>query len=164
MKFWNLNTRKASGLWAACPVLLLLFGLSITVTGQNINTPITTQNVWEIRSQLIYQVIELPPIEKKEFVNIFNDYNIELTKLNDKKRILIYEYYTNYTSMTDEKADDFVKRHFDIKEDILKLNKKYHRTMKSKFGSITAARFLQTMNVIIYQFDSQFVGKLPLIE
>lgn len=121
-----------------------------------------TADLWDTRTVVMYRVIELPQDDKKKFFRVFDEYDEKLIAIDKAKNSLILEYFNNSANLTDEKADDYVERLFDIKEDTLALNKKYYKRIKKEFGAVIGARFLQTMNIVINQHDQQFATRLPL--
>jgi hypothetical protein len=144
--------------------LFIGFAFATISNAQVIPKSNTQDDLWETRSLVMYKVILLPEKDKKEFMKIFGEYNEKLIPINRNMASLIVDYANNYKRMTDQKADEYVNRLFDVKGDTLDLNKKYYRIFKKNFGATTAARFVQTMNIIQHHHDARHVGKMPLVE
>jgi len=121
-------------------------------------------DLWNSRTLIVFNVIDLPKDEKKKFMETFAEFDEKLVEINKKMASLIVDYSRNGAKVSEKKANEFVERFFEIQEETLDLTKKYYHTFKKEYGAVVAARFVQTMDVILYYHDARYVGKMPLIE
>lgn len=62
------------------------------------------------RKQIVAQNMTLTADEATKFWPIFDQYRQEAIKPNDERWAVIKEYAANYSTMTDEQAQDYIKR------------------------------------------------------
>ena len=120
-------------------------------------------NVRQEKSQLMGEVMLLTVEDAKKFWPIYSDYNDELAKVNNMRSDNIQEYARTYTSMTDEKADELIKRALDYQKQRSELLGKYYERFKQELGAITAARFVQIENQLLMIIDLQIASSLPIV-
>jgi len=114
--------------------------------------------------QIIGAMMQFTPDEAATFWPIYKSYDADLTKLGDQKLALIKEYADNYDSMTDEKADEIVKKSFALVSDRNALLKNCYEQVKSKMGAKTAARFVQVEHQLVMIIDLQIASQLPAVQ
>src|SRR5271170_6368159 len=114
--------------------------------------------------QILGAMMQFTPDEAATFWPIYKSYDAELTKLGDQKLALIKEYADNYDSMTDEKADEIVKKSFALVSDRNALLKNCYEQVKSKMGAKTAARFVQVEHQLVMIIDLQIASQLPAVQ
>ena len=66
--------------------------------------------------------------------------------------------------MTDEKADELIKRRLAYEEKLLGLKKKYYERIKEALSATLAARFVQVENQLLALVDLQVMASLPVVE
>ena len=116
------------------------------------------------KTQIMGAVLELSPEEAAKFWPIYNQYDSELTKLNDLRVANIQEYARNYDQMTDSKADELIRKAFDYRQQRSELLAKYYGRVKESLGSIQAARFVQIEDQLLMIIDLQITSDLPVVE
>ncbi len=107
------------------------------------------------------------PLTEKEaeaFWPIYREYDLELSKLGDRRFAVIKKVAAEYRSMDDKTAEQLVKESFSIVEDRTSLLKKYHKKVSKAVGVVTAARFLQIENQMLTLLDAQVIDQVPLIK
>ena len=114
--------------------------------------------------EAIAEVMVLDDAQKEEFWVLVNEYEDFSYFVKDKRIALIKDYAKNYESMTDEKADEFVKQAFAFKVEDLKLKKKYYKKMKKVIPATEAAKFIQAVNKIDDMVNAELALEIPLIE
>ncbi|WP_136480807.1 hypothetical protein [Cognatitamlana onchidii] len=114
--------------------------------------------------EAIAEVMELDDAQSKEFWTLYNEYEGLSYFVKDKRIALIKDYAKNYGDMTDEKADEMVKRFFAFKKEDMKLLKKYYKKMKKVIPATEAAKFLQAINKIDDLVDAELALEIPLIQ
>lgn len=114
--------------------------------------------------EAIAGVMELDDSQSEEFWLLVNEYEDFSYFVKDKRIALIKDYAKNYESITNEKADEFIKESFAFKQEDLKLKKKYYKKMKKIIPANEAAKFIQVINKIDDLVNAKLALEIPLIE
>lgn len=114
--------------------------------------------------EAIAGVMELDDSQSEEFWLLVNEYEDFSYFVKDKRIALIKDYAKNYESITNEKADEFIKESFAFKQEDLKLKKKYYKKMKKVIPANEAAKFIQVINKIDDLVNAKLALEIPLIE
>ena len=165
-------------LFGLCPVLLAQEKPEAQKTsGQAASTPtsdtekknineyieLMRENVRQEKAQLLGAVMQLNAEQAAKFWPIYNEYNAELTKLNDLRAANIKTYAREYSQLTDEKANQLIREAFDHQKKRTELLARYYDRVKQALGAITAARFVQIENQLLLIIDSQITSSLPIV-
>jgi hypothetical protein len=122
------------------------------------------KDVRSLKKQVIAANLDLTDKEAEKFWPIYDQYTVELVKINDTKVALIKDYAQNYSSMTDEQAEAYVKGRAAVDESVNRLRLRYfpifHRVLTGK----TAATFFQIEWRISLMIDLQLASQMPLIQ
>jgi hypothetical protein len=113
---------------------------------------------------IITEAMDFTREESSVFWPIQRSYEAELSKILDERLSLIKDYARNYFSVTDEKAEELVKKSLKLEGKRTKLKKKYFKKLKKVIPATKAARFLQLENQIQRMIDLQISSQLPLIK
>ncbi len=116
------------------------------------------------RVAIVTEVMQLQGEEADKFWEVYRDYEYEGSKIGDQRVALIKDYAAAYETMTDEKAEELMTRAFDIDQQRLSLEKKYHKEFEKAVGPITAAKFMQVDNQLNLLIDLQISQSLPLVQ
>ncbi len=120
-------------------------------------------DVRQEKSQIMGAVMQLDVSEAAKFWPIYEEYDEELTTLNNLRSENIQDYARSYTKMTDEKADELIKRSLEYQQRRSELLGKYFERVKQSLGAITAARFLQIEHQLLLIIDLQIASSLPIV-
>src|SRR5262245_24292867 len=121
------------------------------------------ENVRQEKAQLLGAVLQLNAEQAAKFWPIYNEYNAELTKLNDLRAANIKTYAREYSQLTDEKANQLIREAFDHQKKRTELLARYYDRVKQALGAVTAARFVQVENQLLLIIDSQIASSLPIV-
>lgn len=136
--------------------------------GQNIDAKtyieLMKTNVKGQKKQIHIQSMELNAEQAKIFWPIYDDYDHDLDKLNDKMIEIIMDYSKSYQNMTDKVAHDLMTRSLENQEQKLKLKKAYANKLEKVLSAKVAARFFQVDGVINKMIELQIDSNLPLIK
>jgi hypothetical protein len=121
------------------------------------------RDVRQEKSEIMGVVMLLDVTDAAKFWPIYSDYDEELTKVNNLRSDNILEYARVYTSLTDDKADELIKRALDYQKQRSELLGKYYERVKQELGAITAARFVQVENQLLLIIDLQIASSLPIV-
>jgi hypothetical protein len=120
-------------------------------------------DVRQQKSQIMGAVMLLGASDAAKFWPIYEEYDGELTTLNDLRSENIQEYARTYNQMTDEKAEELIKRALDYQKQRSELLGKYFDRVKQSLGAITAARFLQIEHQLLLLIVLQIASSLPIV-
>jgi hypothetical protein len=115
------------------------------------------------KAELLGAVMVLSASDAAKFWPIYNDYEVQLTKLNDQRVANIMEYAKAYDQMTDEKADSLIQTAMDYQKDRAVLLAKTYQQVKGAIGATQAARFVQVEHQLLLIIDLQIAASLPVI-
>ena len=82
-------------------------------------------DVRENRKKLTAANMTLTPDEASKFWPIYDQYIQETIKINDERWALIQKYAANYSTMTDELAQQYIMQSNDVDQQLLALRMKY---------------------------------------
>jgi flagellar biosynthesis chaperone FliJ len=120
-------------------------------------------NVRQQKAEMMGAVMQLSAADAAKFWPIYDEYDKELTKLNDLRVANIQEYANTYDQMTDEKADELIQKAMAYRKQRFELLAKYYERVKQALGGITAARFLQVEDQLLLLIDLQIDSSLPVV-
>jgi hypothetical protein len=122
------------------------------------------KDVRSLKKQIVAANLDLTDDEAVKFWPIYDQYTADLGKVNDTKVALIKDYARNYTTMTDEQAEAYVRGRAAVDESVNRLRLKYfpifHRVLSGK----TAATFFQIEWRVSLLVDLQLASQIPLIQ
>lgn len=113
---------------------------------------------------LIKESMQLDEKQSAAFWPLYNQYDVEQTKLGDQKLTLIQDYARDFLTMNDEKADQLAHRVMEIDDQRLALRRKYYDLLKKAIPTVLVVRFFQLENQIQWVLDLQIASNLPIIE
>lgn len=138
-----------------------------TKTPQELNTQeyitLLRKDVSADKAKILGAVMQFDAEDAAKFWPIYHDYDTELSKLNDMRVANIKEYAQNYTSMTDDKADELIKNAMTYQKQRDELLAKYYERVKQELGGITAARFAQVEHQLLLIIDLKIASALPVV-
>jgi len=120
-------------------------------------------NVRGQKAEIMGAVMQLDIDQSAKFWPIYDEYDAELTKLNNMRVANIKEYADSYDDMTDAKADELIQKALEYRKQRAELLAKYYGRVKASLGSIQAARFLQIEDQLLMIIDLQIASSLPLV-
>jgi hypothetical protein len=115
------------------------------------------------KAELMGSVMELSAEDAAKFWPIYSEYDADLTKLNDQRVANIEEYARTYNQMTDEKADELIKKSLAYQKERGELLAKTYERVKEAVGATTAARFVQVEHQLLLIIDLQIASSLPVV-
>jgi len=122
------------------------------------------KDVRSAKKQVIAANLDLTDDEAVKFWPIYDQYAAELAKVNDTKFALIKDYARNYSTMTDEQAEAYVKGRAAVDESVNHLRLKYFPVFRRVLPGRTAAKFFQIEWRISLMIDLQLASQIPLIQ
>jgi hypothetical protein len=119
-------------------------------------------DVRQQKAEMVGTVMQLSAADAAKFWPIYNEYDAQLSKLNDLRVANIQEYATSYSQLTDAKADELIQKALVYRKQRSELLATYYNRVKQALGGITAARFIQVEDQLLLIIDLQIDSGLPL--
>ena len=132
-----------------------------SITEQEIQ--LMREDVRAERRQIVAANLPLSTEESAKFWPVYDQYIAEEVKVNDARFALIKEYAANYTTMTDAKAAEYIRRTMDIDKALIDLRVKYIPIIEKVLPMRKTAMFFQIDRRVRLMIDLQLVGQIPLI-
>jgi Spy/CpxP family protein refolding chaperone len=116
------------------------------------------------RKQLTASNMTLTPDEATKFWPIYDQYIQETIKINDDRWALIKDYAANYNSLTDQHAQDYVKRSVDIDQQLTALRAKYVSIFQRIVSPKKSAQWYQIDHRIDLLINLQLAALIPIAD
>jgi hypothetical protein len=116
--------------------------------------------------KVVDEYLKLSTENRDKFAKLYDEFEMERTKLASSRFALLQEYTTKVDSLKDGDADRIAKAVLENTINLDKLNLKFYNKMKQDLGALNAAKFfqleiyLQTTWRGIIQDNIPFIGEL----
>jgi hypothetical protein len=114
------------------------------------------------KKQIIAENMDLSDAEAEKFWPVYDQYAIELSKIYDVKIALLKDYADNYSSMTGEQAESYIRKRAEVEQSIMQLRLKYMPAFRKVLSGRETALFYQLDWRLGLAIDVQLV-QVPLI-
>jgi hypothetical protein len=115
------------------------------------------------RVAIVTEAMNFSDEESKVFWPLYREYEAAMTAIGDKEVALIEDYANNFTSMTDEKAEELMGNALKYDEERIKLQRKYFKKFSKILPATKAAKFFQVDRRIDQLIDLQIAAALPVL-
>lgn len=115
------------------------------------------------KKQIVAANMNLTGAEAEKFWPVYDQYTADLAKINDKKAALIQEYFQNYTAMTGEQAESYIRKRGAVEEAITQVRLQYIPVFRKVLSGRQTALFFQIDWRIGLMIDLQ-LAQMPLID
>jgi hypothetical protein len=115
------------------------------------------------RKALVEQEMQLAPAESQAFWSVYNDYEAERTKINDRTVKVITDYAAAYPDVSNTQAEMLLDEAFDVDADLLNLKQKYARRFAKVLAPARVARFFQIERKLDAVQNLSIAEQIPLI-
>ncbi len=122
------------------------------------------KDVRSLKKQIIAANMDLTDAEAQQFWPVYDRYTAELVTIFDRKFALIKEYAQNYTTLTDEQAESYIKGRAAAEESVMQLRLKYLPIVRNVLSGKSTALFFQMDWRLGLIIDLQLASQTPLIE
>ena len=92
---------------------------------------------------IVDEYMKLSTENRDKFAKLYDEFEMERTKLASSRLALLEEYASKVDSLKDADADRFAKAVLENTISLDKLNLKFYNKMKQELGAINAAKFFQ---------------------
>ncbi|WP_239488888.1 hypothetical protein [Luteitalea sp. TBR-22] len=147
--------------------LSLTMGLAFTASAQDQSAWTAVQQLQADlradRQALVAENLPLSDGEARAFWPMYKAYVAELSKSGDRKASLIAAYAQNFDTMTDTKADAFMKDYLAMEADRVKVRQKYAKEATKVLGAQKAARWMQIETKLDTIVNMGIASEIPLV-
>jgi hypothetical protein len=109
------------------------------------------KNIRSQKKQIIAENMQLSDAEAEKFWPVYDQYAADLSKIYDVKIALLKDYADNYSSMTGEQAESYIRKRAEVEQSILQLRLKYIPAFRKVLSGRETALF--------YQLDWRLVSR-----
>jgi hypothetical protein len=129
------------------------------------NMQILRDKIKADKKLLVAGNMDLTESEAKEFWPIYDDYQKDFHKINERLGALLKSYAADYNdkTMTDEKAKKLIDESLSIDQDELKLRSSYVPRLTKVLPATKVARYLQIENKIRSVLRYDLASVVPLV-
>jgi hypothetical protein len=121
-------------------------------------------DVSSMKKELIAANLTLTDGESTRVWAVYEQYAEELSKVNGAKTAILKEYSQEYDTLTDDQADDLVRRWLETDVEQAKLRQQFAEIFRKVLPGRKAATFLQLERRISMMMDVQITSGLPLAQ
>jgi Spy/CpxP family protein refolding chaperone len=122
------------------------------------------KDVRSLKKQIIAANMDLTDTQAQQFWPIYDRYTSELAAITDTKYALLQEYAQNYSAMTSDQAESYIKGRAAVEQSIIKLRLKYFPVFRQVLSGKATALFFQMDWRLGLIMDLQLASQTPLIE
>jgi Spy/CpxP family protein refolding chaperone len=115
------------------------------------------------RKQITAQNMTLTADEATKFWPIFEQYRQEAIKPNDERWAVIKDYATNYNTMTDAQAQEYIRRSTAVDQQLLALRMKYVPVFEKVISPKKTALWYQIDRRIDLLINLQLSAVIPMV-
>ena len=122
------------------------------------------QDLRSAKKQTVAATLQLTDVEATKFWPVYDQYNMELTKIGDQRYALIKEYANGFGTLTNDQALSLIKRSLSLDEELTQLRVKYVTIMNRVLPGTKTATFFQIDRRINTLIDLQLAEQIPLVQ
>ena len=95
------------------------------------------------KKQIIAENMDLSDAEAEKFWPVYDQYAAELSRIYDTNIALLNDYAENYSSMTGEQAETYIRKRAEVEHSIMQLRLKYMPAFRKVLSGRETALFYQ---------------------
>jgi hypothetical protein len=124
-----------------------------------------TNDVIKAQKERIVGVnMQLTEEEQKVFWPLYDDYQAELSKIEDQQIALITMYAENYQNLTDEKAQKILDQFLAVDDKALKVSRAHAKKFLKVLPAKHVARYFQVENKLDAIVNYDLARGIPLVK
>jgi hypothetical protein len=121
-------------------------------------------DVSSMKKELIAARLTLTDGESGRVWQVWEQYSAEASKINVAKTAILQEYSQEYDTLTDDRADNLIRRWLETDIEQAKLRQRFAGIIRKVLPGKKAATLLQLERRISMMMDVQMTSDLPLAE
>lgn len=122
------------------------------------------RDVGSMKKELIAAHLKLTDSESTKTWQVWDQYSAEVGKINGTKAAILKEYSREYDTLTDDQANDLIRRWLETDVEQAKLRRQFAGIFRKALPGKKAATFLQLERRISMMVDVQIASGLPLAQ
>lgn len=122
------------------------------------------ENIQAQRKQITAANMPLTPDEATKFWPLYDQYRKEASQNGTERWALIKDYATNYSTMTDAQASDYIKREAANEQKVIALRMKYVPIFEKVISPKKTALFCQIDHRIDLMVQLQLASQIPMVD
>ena len=115
------------------------------------------------RKLIVQQGLGLTPTEANEFWPLYDQYAVDLRKVNDLRVKVVTDFAASYETMSDDVAKQLLKDGLKYNQDLVKLRQKYVKKFGKVLSPVKLARFYQLENKLDAISAFALARQIPLV-
>jgi hypothetical protein len=127
------------------------------------NVQLMREDLRSDRKQITAANIPLTADEATKFWPIYDEYIQETIKINDTRWALIKDYAANYNNMTDQLAQDYMKRAAGVQQQLIELRTKYVPRFEKVVSPQKTAVWFQIDRRLDLLIELQLASLIPVV-
>jgi len=153
------------GIMALLAIGALVFTVQMfTQDKQADNMQVVREKIRADKKLFVAEVMGLKESESKGFWPVYESYQKDLSRVNDRTLKLIQDYASHYPNMTNEAAKKLVDDYLSVEGERLKIRQSYLPKFRQVLPEIKVARFYQLENKIQAAVNYDLAAGIPLVE
>ena len=116
------------------------------------------------RKAAVEQAMQLTPAESQAFWTVYNEYEAERTRVNNRAVKVVTDYAAAYPEVGDARAQTLLAESFAADSDLLNLKKKYAKRFAKVLPPARVARFFQIERKLDAVQNLSVAEQIPLID
>ena len=128
------------------------------------NMQIVREKARADKKLVIAETMGMTETEAKVFWPVYDAYQKDLVKLNDRTLKLINDYADNYFTMSDQAAKKLMDEYMAIETERLKIRQSYLPKFRQVLPEMKVLRYYQLENKIQAVVDYEVAAIIPLVE
>jgi hypothetical protein len=177
------TTMHRNGIKVVLVIISVVFGFNVailaqaslkpaaqSVSGDGQSNNVSDQDIEMLRAdlraqrkQIVAQNMSLTADEATKFWPIFDQYRKEAIAPNDERWAVIKDYAANYGTMTDEQAQDYMKRSTAVDQQLLALRMKYIPVFEKVISAKKTALWYQIDRRVDLLINLQLSAVIPMV-
>ena len=122
------------------------------------------QDIQAVRKKLIADNLDLTADEATKFWPVYEEYSTAFGKIEEDRSVIVKEYSDSFGSVTDQQADNLIRRWLDTDISAAKLRQRYVPVIRTVLPGKKAASFFQLDRRISMMIDVQLMSQIPLVQ
>ena len=122
------------------------------------------QNIFSLRKKLIGDNLDLTVAEAAKFWPLYEEYSADFGKIDEDRSEIVKEYSESFGSVTDEQADNLIRRWLDTDISAAKLRQHYVPLVRAVLSGKKAATFFQIDRRVSMMIDVEIMAQIPLLQ
>ena len=116
------------------------------------------------KKALLTEAMQFTDDEAKVFWPMYREYELEGSKLGDRRIALLKDYAAHYEQLDDKKTEELIQKSFDLQKERINLREKYHKKAVKLMGIKRSARWAQIEQQIENLVEAQISAQIPLLK